>query len=151
MVIGFASCTDDFENINTNPHGITEESLRQMNNNVGNEFGPMFLNVFNVTPAWNYQLQQGLMGDVFSGYMTAPTPFAGNVNNQTYALVDGWNGFPWSDAYGNVMPQALNVKNAVDLSGDPNGAKFVHLANIIKVTAMHRVADIYGPNTLHQV
>lgn len=145
MVIGFASCTDDFEQINSDPHGITEESLTQMNNNVGNEFGPMFLNVFNVTPAWNYQLQQGLMGDVFSGYMTAPTPFAGNVNNQTYALVDGWNGFPWSDAYGNVMPQALNVKNAVDLSGDPNGIKFVHLANIIKVTGMHRVSDIYGP------
>ncbi|MFV9551749.1 RagB/SusD family nutrient uptake outer membrane protein [Algibacter sp. PT7-4] len=145
ITISLASCTDDFEKTNTNPHGISEESLTQMNNNVGNEFGPMFLNVFNVTPAWNYQLQQGLMGDVFSGYMTAPTPFAGNVNNQTYALVDGWNGFPWSDAYGNVMPQALNVKNAVELSGDANGTKFVHLANIIKVTGMHRVADIYGP------
>lgn len=145
IALNLASCTSDFESINSNPHGITEASLTQMNNNVGNEFGPMFLNVFNVTPAWNYQLQQGLMGDVFSGYMTAPTPFAGNVNNQTYALVDGWNGFPWSDAYENVMPQALNVKNAVELSGDANGAKFVYLANIIKVTAMHRVSDIYGP------
>jgi hypothetical protein len=145
MVINFASCTDDFEKINTDPNGITEESLTQMNNNVGNEFGPMFLNVFNVTPAWNYQLQQNLMADVFSGYMTAPTPFAGNVNNQTYALVDGWNGFPWSNAYGSVMPQALNVRNAVELGGDLNGIKFVHLANIIKVTGIHRVADIYGP------
>ena len=145
MVINFASCTDDFEKINTDPNGITEESLTQNFNNIGNEFGPMFLNVFNVTPAWNYQLQQGLMGDVFSGYMTAPTPFAGNVNNQTYALVDGWNGFPWSDAYGFVMPQALNVKNAVEDGGNPNGDKFTHLANIIKVTAMHRVSDIYGP------
>mgnify|MGYP003684440275 CR=1 FL=1 len=145
LIIGFASCTEDFESINTNPNGITEESLTQMNNNVGNEFSPMFLNVFNVTPAWNYQLQQNLMGDTFSGYMTSPTPFAGNVNNMTYALVDGWNGFPWSDAYGNIMPQALNVKNAVQLGGDENGVKFVHLANIIKVTAMHRVSDIYGP------
>ena len=115
LVIGFASCTEDFEDINTNPNGITEESLTQMNNNVGNEFQPMFLNVFNVTPAWNYQLQQNLLGDTFSGYMTPPTPFAGNVNNMTYSLVDGWNGFPWSDAYGNIMPQALNVKNAVQL------------------------------------
>lgn len=143
--VGLVNCTGDFEAINTNPHGITEESLTQMNNNVGNEFGPMFLNVFNVTPAWNYQLQQNLIGDVYSGYMTPPTPFAGNVNNMTYALVNGWNGFPWADAYGNVMPQALNVKNAVELGGDPDGIKFVHLANIIKVTAMHRVSDIYGP------
>jgi hypothetical protein len=138
-------CTDDFIDVNTNPNGITEESLTQMNNNIANEFQPMFLNVFNVTPAWNYQLQQGLMGDVYSGYMTPPTPFAGNVNNMTYALVDGWNGFPWSDAYNHVLPQALNVLNAVELGGDESGVKFVYLANIIKVTAMHRVSDIYGP------
>jgi hypothetical protein len=145
LVISFTSCTDDFESINTDPNGITEESLTQMNKNVGNEFDPMFLNVFNVTPAWNYQLQQNLMADVYSGYMTAPTPFAGNVNNQTYALVDGWNGFPWSNAYGSVMPQALNIKNAIELGGDLNGMKFIYLANIIKVSAMHRVSDIYGP------
>ena len=144
-LIFITGCTDDFTDINTDPNGITDESLTQMNNNIANEFQPMFLNVFNVTPAWNYQLQQNLMGDVYSGYMTPPTPFAGNVNNMTYALVDGWNGFPWSDAYGSVMPQALNVLNAIELSGDESGLKFVYLANIIKVTAMHRVSDIYGP------
>ena len=143
--ISVTSCTDDFEKINSSPDGVTEQSLTQLNNHIGGEFQPMFFNVFNVTPAWNYQLQQGLMGDVFSGYMTAPTPFAGNINNQTYALVDGWNGFPWSDAYGNVMPQALNVKKAIENANDPSGDKFIYLANIIKITAMHRVSDIYGP------
>jgi hypothetical protein len=145
MAVSLSNCTSEFEDINTDPNGITDESLTQMFNNVGNEFRPMFLNVFNVTPPWNYQLQQGLIGDVYSGYMTPPTPFAGNVNNMTYALVNGWNGFPWNDAYGNVMPQSLNIKNAVDLAGDPSGDKFVYLADIIKVTAMHRVSDIYGP------
>lgn len=145
IAISLISCTDGFEDLNTNPNGISNKSLTQMNNHIGGSFTPMFLNVLNVTPAWNYQLQQGLMGDVFSGYMTAPTPFAGNVNNQTYALVDGWNGFPWSDAYGSVMPFALDIKNAVANDGDPAGEKFVHLANIIKVSAMHRVSDIYGP------
>ncbi len=62
-VIFITGCTDDFTDVNTDPNGITDESLTQMNNNVGNEFQPMFLNVFNVTPAWNYQLQQNLMGD----------------------------------------------------------------------------------------
>lgn len=145
VLISCLSCTDDFEKINTNPHGVSEESLRQMNNHIGGEFQPMFLNVFNATPAWNYQLQQGLIGDVYSGYMTPPTPFAGNINNMTYALVDGWNGFPWSDAYGNIMPQANNVKEAVEKAEDPSGNKFIYIANIIKVTAMHRVSDIYGP------
>jgi hypothetical protein len=63
----------------------------------------------------------------------------------TYALVDGWNGFPWGDAYGSVMPYALDIKNAIEIGGDPSGIKFVHLSNIIRVSAMHRVSDIYGP------
>ena len=145
LITSLFSCTDNFENINTDPHSVSEKSLEQMNNHIGGEFQPMFLNVFNATPAWNYQLQQGLIGDVYSGYMTPPTPFRGNINNMTYALVNGWNGFPWSDAYGNVMPQVNNIKKAVQRAEDPSGEKFVHLANIIKVAAMHRVSDIYGP------
>jgi hypothetical protein len=145
MVVNFMNCTDNFEKINTDPNGISDESLTQMFNHIGGEFQPMFLNVFNVTPAWNYQLQQGLIGDVYSGYMTPPTPFAGNINNMTYSLVSGWNGFPWSDAYDNVMAQVSNVKKAIKEANDPSGEKFVHLANIIRVTAMHRVSDIYGP------
>ena len=145
IAVSLTNCTGDFQDINTDPNGISNESLTQMNNHIGGSFTPMFLNVFNVTPAWNYQLQQGLLGDVYSGYMTPPTPFAGNVNNMTYALVNGWNGFPWSDAYGSVMPFALDIKNAVMQDGDPAGEKFVMLSNIIKVTAMHRVSDIYGP------
>ncbi|WP_299523538.1 RagB/SusD family nutrient uptake outer membrane protein [uncultured Lutibacter sp.] len=143
--VSLLNCTGDFEDINTDPNGISNQSLTQMNNHIGGSFTPMFLNVFNVTPAWNYQLQQGLIGDVYSGYMTPPTPFAGNVNNMTYSLVDGWNGFPWGDAYGSVMPFALDVKNAVAVGGDESGVKFVHLATIIRVSAMHRVSDIYGP------
>ena len=145
IAISLANCTSNFDEINTDPNGISNESLTQMNNHIGGSFTPMFLNVFNVTPAWNFQLQQNLLGDVYSGYMTPPTPFAGNVNNMTYALVDGWNGFPWSDAYGSVMPFALDIKNAVALGGDESGEKFIQLANIIKVSAMHRVSDIYGP------
>lgn len=145
IAISLANCTDNFEDINTDPNGISDQSLTQMNNHIGGSFTPMFLNVFNVTPAWNFQLQQNLMGDAFSGYMTAPTPFAGNVNNMTYALVDGWNGFPWSDAYGSIMPMSLDIKNAVEADGNPDNVKFIHLSNIIKVSAMHRVSDIYGP------
>lgn len=145
VLLGLTACTGDFEDANTNPFGVTEESLEQMNNNVGVQFQPMFLNVFNITPPWNYQLQQGLIGDVYSGYMTPPTPFAGNVNNMTYSLVNGWNTFPWDDAYLNVMPQVLRIKGLVEASDDAGSEKFLHLANIIKVEAMHRVSDIYGP------
>lgn len=144
IIVSYTGCTDDFEKINTDPNSIPERSLEQMNNDIGAPFTPMFLNVINITPAWNYQLQQGLMGDVYSGYMTPPTPFAGNINNMTYSLVDGWNEFPWNDAYNNVMPFALKIKTIVNERSTPP-TEFIHLANIIKVSAMHRVSDIYGP------
>jgi hypothetical protein len=144
IAVSFINCTDNFENINTDPNGISNKSLMQMNNHIGGSFTPMFVNVFAVD-AGDYQLQQNLLGDVYSGYMTPPTPFAGNVNNMTYALVDGWNSYPWSIAYENVMPFVLDVKNAVAEGDNASGIKFVHLANIIRVSAMHRVSDIYGP------
>ncbi|SFS36402.1 Susd and RagB outer membrane lipoprotein [Zhouia amylolytica] len=149
-VLSLTNCTDSFEDTNSNPYGITLESLTQRNNHIGTKFAPMFANVIRVEPAWNYQLQQNLNADVFSGYMTAPTPFAGNINNQTYSLVNGWNGFIWIDAYdsnsGNgVMPHAKDINDIVAASGDTSGEKFVHLANIIKVMAMHRVSDVFGP------
>lgn len=150
VAMSLINCTGDFEDINTDPNGISQASLTQQNNHIGSRFSPLFSNVIRVEPAWNYQLQQNLNADVFSGYMTAPTPFAGNINNQTYALVNGWNGFIWSDAYdaanGNgVMPYAREIWQQVELSGDESGSKFVYLANIIKVMAMHRVSDVFGP------
>ncbi|GGX18178.1 RagB/SusD family nutrient uptake outer membrane protein [Aquimarina muelleri] len=144
IIVSYTGCTDDFENINTDPNSIPERSLEQMNNDIGAPFTPMFLNVINITPAWNYQLQQGVIGDVYSGYMTPPTPFAGNINNMTYSLIDGWNEFPWNNAYNNVMPFALKIKTIVNERSNPP-TEFIHLANIIKVSAMHRVTDIYGP------
>ena len=74
IVIIFNACTGDFENINTDPNGISQGSLTQLNNHIGSRFSPIFANIIRTEPAWNYQLQHGLNGDVFSGYMTSPTP-----------------------------------------------------------------------------
>lgn len=143
VLLAAGSCTKKFEEYNTDPTGITDESLKQDFNYVGAYFQQMQQNIYNVTPAWNYQLQQNLLGDVYSGYMMPPTPFRGNDNNMTYALVDGWNGFPWDDGYNAVMAPALVVKNRT--AGDAKFQDFYAWSLILKVAAMHRVSDIYGP------
>jgi len=137
----FQSCTKDFEDINKNPKGITNKDLETDFKLVGEQFKQVLLNVYTFTPEWKFQLQQNLIGDVYSGYMLPPTPFAGNSNNVTYNLIDGWNGFPWSIAYNDVMAPLLAIeKNAGDGFKD-----FVAWSKICKVEAMHRVSDIYGP------
>ncbi len=137
----FQSCTKNFEEINTDPYGISDEQLKADYKLVGEPFKQALQNIYAYTPVWVTQLQQNLIGDVYSGYMMPPTPFRGNINNMTYALVDGWNGFPWSVAYENVMaPLAMVERKAGD--GFPN---FKAWAKIVRVEAMHRVSDIYGP------
>ncbi|MDI3319734.1 RagB/SusD family nutrient uptake outer membrane protein [Pinibacter soli] len=135
------SCTKNFEAYNTDTANISNEDLSQDRRLVGEPLKQVQQSIYFVTPAWNTQLQQNLIGDLYSGYMASPTPFAGNVNNQTYALVNGWNTFPWDDAYNNVMSPSLQVfRNAAKDYPD-----FYAWAKILRIEAMHRVSDIYGP------
>jgi hypothetical protein len=134
------SCTKNFETYNTDTANLSSEDLAQDHRLIGEPLKQVQQSIYFVQPAWNTQLQQNLIGDLYSGYMTTPTPFAGNVNNQTYALVDGWNTFPWDDGYNSVMAPVKQVlQNA---SKDPD---FYAWAKILRVEAMHRVSDIYGP------
>jgi hypothetical protein len=137
----FQSCTKDFEEINTDPYGVTDEQMGADYKIVGEPFKQALQNIYSFDPVWVFQLQQNLIGDVYSGYMMPPTPFRGNINNMTYFLVDGWNQFPWSVAYDKVMaPMA-----AVDRKADPDFPDFSAWAKIVRVEAMHRLSDIYGP------
>jgi len=143
-LLGAGACTKNFEDYNTDPTGLTEEQLKPDFNFIGGFYpqiqSSIYYNYNNTT--WEYQLQQNLIGDVYSGYMMSPNPFQGNVNNFTYALVDGWNGFPFSLAYNRVMAPIFEVKRRGAQTVAPD---FWGVALILKVEAMHRVTDIYGP------
>tara|TARA_R110001583_G_scaffold86860_1_gene226674 strand:+ start:3274 stop:4866 length:1593 start_codon:yes stop_codon:yes gene_type:complete len=135
------SCTDDFEDLNKNPKNITQEQLEGDFQHVGSLYKPIFENIYQYTPAWSYQLQQNLNADVYSGYMTNPRPFVAGANNTTYNLVSGWNDFIWSVPYKNVMN---NVKSIENLTKDEFPALYA-VSLILKVEAMHRVSDVFGP------
>ncbi len=135
------NCTDDFQDINSNEYGVTDETLEQNFNNIKSLFVPIFNNILVLSPEWKYQVQQGLQADIWSGYMATPTPFRGGTNNTTYDLVDGWNGFAWAAAYGDVMANTLKIEQRAKDKYD----EFYALSLILKVEAMHRITDTYGP------
>lgn len=140
-MLTFQSCTDDFEELNTDPYGISDEQLAVDYKLVGEQFKQVLQNIYSYTPAWVTQLQQNLIGDVYSGYMMPPTPFRGNSNNMNYDLVDGWNNQPWGVAYQNVMSPLLEIERKAGDDFD----NFKAWAKVCRVLAMHRVSDIYGP------
>lgn len=140
-VLSFNSCTKDFEEINKDPYGVSNEQLQIDYKLVGEPFKGVLQNIYSYTPAWVTQLQQNLLGDVYSGYMMPPTPFRGNSNNMNYDLVDGWNGTPWSIAYGSVMSPLLEAER----NAGTDFPEFLAWSKICKVEAMHRISDLYGP------
>lgn len=137
----FSSCVKQFEKLNTNPYEFTEEELQAGNRLMGEPLLQAQLNllIYNDPPV--AQLQQNLNADIFSGYMIPPTPFEGNNNNANYGLIFYWNNNPWNVTYGNVMK---SCKFAQDKAGN-KFPDFYAWALILKVEAMHRLSDIYGP------
>ncbi|MEL7221831.1 MAG: RagB/SusD family nutrient uptake outer membrane protein [Bacteroidota bacterium] len=141
ITFNFSSCDKDFEEYNQDPFAVTNIDLERDNRLLGEPFINIIQNIYVHTPAWITQLQQNLIGDVYSGYMMPPTPFAGNSNNMNYNLVDGWNTWAWNPAYQNVMAPGLDVV----INADGKSPEFLGWLDVIQVTAMHRVADMFGP------
>ncbi len=136
----FQSCTKNFDDLNTDPYGVSKEQMEADFKIVGEPFKQALQNIYSYDPVWVFQLQQNLIGDVYGGYMMPPTPFRGNINNMTYFLVDGWNQFPWSVAYSKVMSPMASVER----NGE-NFPDFIAWSKIVKVEAMHRLSDMFGP------
>jgi hypothetical protein len=141
FIFGLSSCTKKFEEYNTNPYGVSDADLNPDGALIVASLQNAQRNIYVNSPAWITQLQQNLLGDVYSGYMMPPTPFAGNSNNMTYNLVDGWNTWAWNPAYTGVMLPISKVE-PLTKTGAPD---IYAMAKIIKVETMHRVSDIFGP------
>ena len=142
VLLGIAfisSCTKDFEKYNTNPNAATEAQLKGDGQNVGAFFPDMQTSVMRIVD-WEYQVQQNLNADFYSGYMMSADAFGGN-NNTTYALRSDWNTFAFDEPNQHVMSNWLQIKHRAQTS-NPD---FYAVALILKVEAMHRVTDIFGP------
>lgn len=139
-LLAVMGCTNDFQDINTNPYGFTNAQLQQDFNNIKTPFTTAFNGIFN-TLHWKFQLQQNLNADLWSGYMAIPTPFAGGSNNSTYKLVDGWNGFVWNLGYTDVMANLYKIQTLTKGKYD----QIYAISLVLKVEAMQRMTDIYGP------
>ena len=135
FMVGVTACTDNFENINTNPNGMDVSQVK-----VTSRFNQPIVGVYNNYQNKNYefQLQQNLNADMFSGYMATGTAFNGNSNNAMYAMMDGWNGEAFRDGMLYVMKPISEILKSTDAKD------YTAIAKIIRVQGMHRVADIYG-------
>ena len=143
----FSACTGAFEDMNTNPKGVSDEELKQDNNYIGMHFIPMMQSIYYNKNAgvnvWEYQLIQNLNADLWSGYISTATAFAGNVSNVTYAMNAGWNDNCWDYAYNSVMVESLKITKKCKDDMETY-AHFEAINTICRVIAMSRLVDQYG-------
>jgi len=138
LTISTVSCTSTFDDTNTNPYGVTNQSLTQDFMNVGGYFTQLQQFIYNINTS--LQTEQNLTGDAFAQYMVPPTPFVSNRNNVTYKFV--WYGQLWDIDYSEIMPVIHNFKQNNVNTQYPN---FYAWATILKIFSMQRVTDNYGP------
>ncbi|MBF7092377.1 SusD/RagB family nutrient-binding outer membrane lipoprotein [Flavobacterium sp. ALJ2] len=139
-LLAAVSCTDNFDEINQNPVGATTPDLEQNFNNIKSLIKPAFTRLYVSDFTWQYQLQQSLQADGWSGYMTTPNNFDG-ISNHNYALNAGWNGYAWDDAYIRIIANLYKVEQRAKGKYD----QFYAWSLIIKVATMQRITDMYGP------
>ena len=134
-IFALNSCTKKFEKFDTDNTGLTSQQVQ-----VGLIFPGIQTAIFGEEN--NYQLDQNLNADCYSGYMMSPDPFRGNINNLTYSLVDGWNQQIFIDSYTTSL---FDINAIAKLGTRSTAPDFWGVALILKVETFDRITDKYGP------
>ena len=88
----------------------------------------------------DFQLAEDLVGNMFAGYYAGTQSWEGGFNGTTYAFPDGWKDRPFSVAFTKLMSNWQQLR----LKADSASVLFA-VGEIVKVEAMHKTTDIYGP------
>lgn len=142
-------CTKNFDKYNTSRLAVTDEMNKADNLEINGLFIQMEKNVIpagsDATNEVNqYQLAENLQGDIWSGYMAVTNSFGG-PNNSQYSFRN-WINEAFNRTFTGVMPAWKSIKDAT--ARDPNNESFkaaFAMAQIIKVFAVSRTTDMYGP------
>jgi hypothetical protein len=151
LLLFMCGCTGLFEDYNTNQHEATEEMLSHDYLKTGAFFSQMQRNVVlftfgqgsdNAVLASDYQVAQGLTSDLYSGYIAPTGTWYDGVHNGSYAFITGWIEQTFTRGFTGVMPAWQSM---VKIAEEQQSPEVAALATVVKVEAMHRVADAYGP------
>lgn len=139
LITIFISCDKDLPNADEkliSDQGLTVDA------NEGGFLLPGMMNNLVPTSAANYQAYQNHNGDAFSGYLSSPTPFQGNIQNRTYAMSDTWNNRVWNNPTSNVLNQWVQMNKK---GFDTKYPDLYAIGLICKAYVGHTLVDVLGP------
>jgi hypothetical protein len=148
ILVMSSACTSSFDDINTNHHQATDDMLNTDNLKIGAFFTQMqervvlFDDGTGNALSSDYQVCQGLTSDIFSNYVAPTGTWRSGNHNGTYNFVSGWYDQMFTRGFSEVMPAWQKIQTVCN---DLELPQVAAIADIVKVEAMHRVADTYGP------
>lgn len=146
LILLNTACTDSFESTNTNGHEATEDMMSHDNLKTGAFFSQLQRNIVLFKDGSNldsdYQIAQGLSGDIFSGFIAPTITAYSGKHNGSYYFVNNWIEKVFKSGFSSVMPAWQSIVEIADKQELPEVSA---LATVMKIEAMHRVADAYGP------
>jgi hypothetical protein len=125
------SCTDDYDDINTNKNKISVLTPSQI---------PFLFSKAQSTATnngWNYQIAQNLFHDQYCQYFANTTTY---FPSDRLVIRMDWIRAAWNPIYTEVVPQLQTILTETD----PASAEHA-LANIMWVYTFHRLTDTWGP------
>ena len=139
ILVSFSACMD-YDAINT-PKYLPQDLP------IGNLLEQMQLKVYPVQEN-DYQYCQSLIGDVYGRYMTITKP-RNTSFYQSYATFnasDEWLNAPFDRVFGTLYPNWIEIREKTE----GQGVTFAW-AQILRVAAMQRMTDLWGPIPYSQV
>jgi hypothetical protein len=137
IMLLLAACTENFEAYNSHPYNPTADDLTP-SAAVGQLFNKMAYQMHHHQENDSQMVDQ-MVGDQYGGYMSTPTIWQG-TNFSTFNQPENWNEVPFTTPFPYLYANWTKVR---EVSG---GIGYVYAwANVIRVAAMLRVTDTYGP------
>ena len=139
------SCTGNYMDINSNPYEVSRDQMMADGYAVSAAMKALCSTVVS-TDVNTAQLTDALLGSVCGGYYaTSNNGFANTVDN--FNPTDDWTRVLMSSD--RIIP--LLYSNLAELKTLANEPEVMAIANIVKVMAMHRVTDTFGPIPYSQI
>lgn len=137
IALSFSSCTDDFDEINTNPKAPTMTTLNQAT--YGYIFRRAVYNASYLRNSNGMQTLHSLFFDVYANYFATT---AENFLSDRYVLVGSWINGSLNSFYRDCAPQ---IKYSVDFAKENSLSLEEAISTVWKVYTYHRYVDAFGP------
>ena len=144
-----SSC--DYQEINTNIHGVTDEETKKG----GLTYGAPLMNMqqlvipigspsLSSAPGNHLQNTDLISSGNYIGYF-------GNNNNWNFSIESNWNfvearmSYAYENFYSNLFRSWNEIKKVTEKSNEPYDQEVFAIANIIKTVSWLRATDVFGP------